>query len=299
MLDSKVNPYFDFNGSNSTNELFLCLFLLQDIFSGSTHLSDSSTLILERVDRHHAGVYQCAADNGVREPVSMDINLTILCEFSSFVQWAMTKNFCIVDSLSFSFALPLNCFPDCDFICVYRFTDNAFCSVAHHGFYSNENYIYIFLIFLSTFICILLFLYSTAGNYSWKKLGSCQWRLWHWIGLYYTWWCYFRCKCKHILLKSNRAKKKIIFISLNKEKTTTTEKEFPILFLLFCEFGALKKGNKKQTNNGTADVLDVYTRVCNMVLMMREYLLAHYSTLLFTPIEFMSNVDFYLPFWLV
>lgn len=56
---------------------------MQDIFSGSTHLSDSSTLILERVDRHHAGVYQCAADNGVREPVSMDINLTILCEFCS------------------------------------------------------------------------------------------------------------------------------------------------------------------------------------------------------------------------
>lgn len=64
----------------STNKLFICL---QDIFSGSTHLSDSSTLILERVDRHHAGVYQCAADNGVREPVSMDINLTILCEFCS------------------------------------------------------------------------------------------------------------------------------------------------------------------------------------------------------------------------
>lgn len=33
-----------------------------------------------------------------------------------------------------------------------------------------------------------------------------------------------------------------------------------------------------------------------MVLMMREYLLAHYSTLLFTPIEFMSNVGFYLLF---
>lgn len=56
-------------------------FSLQDIFSGATHLSDSSTLILERVDRHHAGVYQCAADNGVREPVSMDINLTILCKY--------------------------------------------------------------------------------------------------------------------------------------------------------------------------------------------------------------------------
>ncbi|XP_037024266.1 limbic system-associated membrane protein isoform X1 [Bradysia coprophila] len=50
----------------------------KDIYSSTTHLSDSSTLILDRVDRHHAGVYQCAADNGVREPVSMDINLTIL-----------------------------------------------------------------------------------------------------------------------------------------------------------------------------------------------------------------------------
>lgn len=53
---------------------------LQDIFSGSTHLSDSSSLILERVDRHHAGIYQCAADNGVKDPVSMDIHLTILCK---------------------------------------------------------------------------------------------------------------------------------------------------------------------------------------------------------------------------
>lgn len=60
---------------------FILFLFSQDIFSGSTHLSDSSTLILERVDRHHAGIYQCAADNGVREPVSMDINLTILCEF--------------------------------------------------------------------------------------------------------------------------------------------------------------------------------------------------------------------------
>lgn len=59
--------------------------IIQDIFSGSTHLSDSSTLILERVDRHHAGVYQCAADNGVREPVSMDINLTILCELTNII----------------------------------------------------------------------------------------------------------------------------------------------------------------------------------------------------------------------
>lgn len=51
----------------------------KDMFSGPTHLSDSSTLILENVDRHHAGIYQCSADNGVKERVSMDIQLTILC----------------------------------------------------------------------------------------------------------------------------------------------------------------------------------------------------------------------------
>lgn len=57
-----------------------CVTFTQDIFSGSTHLSDSSSLILDRVDRHHAGIYQCAADNGVKDPVSMDIHLTILCK---------------------------------------------------------------------------------------------------------------------------------------------------------------------------------------------------------------------------
>lgn len=54
----------------------------KDVFSGTTHLSDSSTLILDNVDRHHAGIYQCSADNGVKERVSMDIQLTILCKCS-------------------------------------------------------------------------------------------------------------------------------------------------------------------------------------------------------------------------
>ncbi|GAB0087807.1 Immunoglobulin-like domain [Sergentomyia squamirostris] len=50
----------------------------KDPLAGATHLSDSSTLILEQVERQHAGVYQCAADNGVREPVSADVQLTVL-----------------------------------------------------------------------------------------------------------------------------------------------------------------------------------------------------------------------------
>ncbi|CAO1425000.1 unnamed protein product [Diamesa hyperborea] len=42
------------------------------------HLSDSPTLTLERVDRNHAGIYQCLADNGVRDAVHVDIELTVL-----------------------------------------------------------------------------------------------------------------------------------------------------------------------------------------------------------------------------
>uniref|UniRef100_A0A8D8ABK1 Lachesin n=2 Tax=Culex pipiens TaxID=7175 RepID=A0A8D8ABK1_CULPI len=50
----------------------------KDSFAGSSHLSESTTMVLERVDRHHAGIYQCTADNGVREAVHADIEVTVL-----------------------------------------------------------------------------------------------------------------------------------------------------------------------------------------------------------------------------
>ncbi|XP_035787334.1 opioid-binding protein/cell adhesion molecule-like isoform X2 [Anopheles albimanus] len=50
----------------------------KDAFTGASHLSESPTLLLERVDRHHAGIYQCTADNGVREAVHVDIEVTVL-----------------------------------------------------------------------------------------------------------------------------------------------------------------------------------------------------------------------------
>ncbi|XP_058835816.1 limbic system-associated membrane protein-like [Topomyia yanbarensis] len=50
----------------------------KDSFTGASHLSESTTLVMERVDRHHAGIYQCTADNGVREAVNADIEVTVL-----------------------------------------------------------------------------------------------------------------------------------------------------------------------------------------------------------------------------
>ncbi|RZC37149.1 I-set and/or Ig 2 domain containing protein [Asbolus verrucosus] len=37
-------------------------------------------LILDRVDRHQAGIYQCMASNGVGEDVTQQINLHVLSD---------------------------------------------------------------------------------------------------------------------------------------------------------------------------------------------------------------------------
>jgi hypothetical protein len=39
------------------------------------------SITLEKVDRHQAGVYQCTASNGVGEPVTVDMQLDVLCEY--------------------------------------------------------------------------------------------------------------------------------------------------------------------------------------------------------------------------
>lgn len=44
-------------------------------------LGEGALLTLEQVGRQHAGTYQCKAENGVREAVSTEVNLKVLCKF--------------------------------------------------------------------------------------------------------------------------------------------------------------------------------------------------------------------------
>lgn len=52
----------------------------QDLLNGSPTIAEGPTVTLERVERIHSGTYQCIAENGVREPVSANMQLTVLCK---------------------------------------------------------------------------------------------------------------------------------------------------------------------------------------------------------------------------
>lgn len=45
-----------------------------------TRIGEGPVLTLERIERQQAGVYQCTADNGVGEPVNVDMRLDVLCK---------------------------------------------------------------------------------------------------------------------------------------------------------------------------------------------------------------------------
>uniref|UniRef100_A0A8W7PVB2 Ig-like domain-containing protein n=1 Tax=Anopheles coluzzii TaxID=1518534 RepID=A0A8W7PVB2_ANOCL len=50
----------------------------KDSIHGSPHLSEGPTLTLENVNRQDSGTYRCYADNGIREPVFVDMQLIVL-----------------------------------------------------------------------------------------------------------------------------------------------------------------------------------------------------------------------------
>jgi hypothetical protein len=47
-------------------------------------LGEGPILTLEKVDRQHAGVYECVAENHVGEAVSIDMRLDVLCKFQFY-----------------------------------------------------------------------------------------------------------------------------------------------------------------------------------------------------------------------
>lgn len=55
----------------------------QELLSNSPQLAEGPSLTLDHVDRQSSGIYRCIADNGVREPVSIDMQLSVLCKFPS------------------------------------------------------------------------------------------------------------------------------------------------------------------------------------------------------------------------
>lgn len=55
----------------------------QELAADSPQLAEGPSLTLDHVERTSSGIYRCIADNGVREPVSIDMQLSVLCKFRS------------------------------------------------------------------------------------------------------------------------------------------------------------------------------------------------------------------------
>lgn len=62
--------------------LISCLFSLQSGTGKSpARIGDGPILTLDKLERQQAGVYQCTADNGVGDPVTVDMRLDVLCKY--------------------------------------------------------------------------------------------------------------------------------------------------------------------------------------------------------------------------
>lgn len=51
----------------------------------NTQEDESGLLTIYNVTRAHAGLYQCAADNGIAPPASAGVQLVVQCEFLAFI----------------------------------------------------------------------------------------------------------------------------------------------------------------------------------------------------------------------
>lgn len=57
------------------------LFFIQDNpLPNGEKAFEGFSITLDKVDRHQAGVYQCTATNGVGDPVTVDMQLDVLCK---------------------------------------------------------------------------------------------------------------------------------------------------------------------------------------------------------------------------
>lgn len=62
----------------------------QDHTPDKNRLAEGPTLTLEHVERKSSGIYRCVAENGVRDPVSVDMQLTVLSKLNNKKRLSMS-----------------------------------------------------------------------------------------------------------------------------------------------------------------------------------------------------------------
>lgn len=61
------------------------------------------SITLEMIDRHQSGVYQCTASNGVGDPVTVDMQLDVLCKHLKNLVVSVTRYKKLTKKISFLF----------------------------------------------------------------------------------------------------------------------------------------------------------------------------------------------------
>lgn len=74
-----------------------------NLLPGGEQTAITSVLALDKVDRHHAGIYQCTASNGIGQNASKQIILHVLCKYFFFaflVGFSVNLSLCLMVILS-------------------------------------------------------------------------------------------------------------------------------------------------------------------------------------------------------